>query len=463
MNILLINPPGNEYVRAGSRWPHKRSIDLKMANYNPFPFALAYAAATLKKTGHTVSLIDCPVLRWDIDRLKTHIRDFAPSLIIMETSAPSYPVDITCASQVRPVPVCAAGAFATATVKQHLADGFPYVFKGEYIHYIADFVSAFIAGAPLPGYVAHPGRPEAEHAPLIPDLDILPYPLREQIPLERYHDPFSRGFNIAVMASMGCPFSCMFCTLAPYQGGIRYRPRQPDRVVDEIIALGRTRRFTEIMFDDDTLTVSKPHLIALCREIIARVPQIKWSGMGNVPIDDETADWMRRAGCRAIKLGVESGVQEVLDAIPKRITLQQIRDTFDILKKHRIRRHATLMVGLPGDTPERAKISVNFILGLKPDSVQFSTAIPYPGTRFYTLASEKGWLSSEDPGCYNGAGATPVSYPDFPAAEIYKAYQQGLRKWHRYMLLHKPATVFHHLRNVFLLNITRRFNKQKGP
>ena len=107
------------------------------------------------------------------------------------------------------------------------------------------------------------------------------------------------------------------------------------------------------------------------------------------------------------------------------------------------------MVGLPGETIEFSRKTVDFVLALDPDTVQFSTATPYPGTRLYDEAIKNGWISEKDYGSFDGAGLTPLSYPLFTRDEIIKAYKNGKRKWHKFMLFHKPGTALHHLKNMF--------------
>ena len=130
MKILLINPPGN-FARAGSRWPHKTDEGL---SYVPFPFWLAYASSFLKSRGFEIDIKDCVALGWDRSRTKTHIGQFDPELLVMETSAPSYKYDIETLTQIRTdkIKVAAVGYHATALPKLHLDDGFDYVIKGEY-------------------------------------------------------------------------------------------------------------------------------------------------------------------------------------------------------------------------------------------------------------------------------------------------------------------------------------------
>ncbi len=253
MKILLLNPPGNDFVRAGSRWPHKRRLISKRGLYFPFPFALAYAAAGLEQAGHTVEIKDCPVLQWGIVELQHFVSSFGPGLIVMETSAPSFTLDIETLRALAGIPLCAAGFHATAMPREHLAAGFDYVFRGEYEYYIADFVGALERRAALPPYIGHHANPNPAHAPLLDNLDLLPYPLRARLPFTRYHDPFSQGFNVTILSSKGCTHACSFCTFAPYLGKTKYRVRSVSNVVGEMAFLVKTYHPNEIMFDDDSI------------------------------------------------------------------------------------------------------------------------------------------------------------------------------------------------------------------
>ncbi len=448
MNVLLVNPPG-PFARAGSRWPHRIEGGF---GYVPFPFWLSYAAAFLREKGYKVDLKDCIALRWEATHLKEHIESFKPELIVMETSAPSYKYDIETLKGITnngSIATAAAGYHATALPEVHLQDGFEYVVIGEYELPLLS-LSKYIKGEeqllPEAG-IASKENPNAAHGAVINDLDSMPYAARDLLPMDAYVDVFAFGKSVQVITSRGCPFTCCFCceAILPGKPGVRFR--SPESVCDEIEILIEKYNPDEIYFDDSSFTVSRKHVLGVCEEIKRRGLKTKWSCMADAKVDEDVLAKMAEAGCRALKFGVESANQEVLAGIPKHIDLEDVKRTVKDCKKYDIKSHATFVFGLPGETLERANETLNFALSLGTDTAQFSTATPYPGTRFYKMAKENGWLTSnnwEDFGC-----RIVVGYPDYSTSDISNMHQLASARWQRHLAFGKPSTVLHYIRTAY--------------
>jgi len=448
MKIMLINPPGH-YARAGSRWPHK--VDGGFS-YVPFPFWLAYAAAFLQKEGFNVDLKDCVALRWDSAKLKDYVGNFKPDIIVMETSAPSYKFDIETLKIITDnglIPSAAVGYHATAIPGMHLQDGFEYAIIGEYelpLLDLARYIDGVEKSLPEAG-IASKANPNALHGPFVEELDSIPLPARDLLPMDTYVDVFAFGRSIQVITSRGCPFKCSFCceTILPGKAGARFR--SAENVCDEIEFLIKKHNPDEIYFDDSSFTINRNHVLAICDQMNKRGIKIKWSCMADAKVNEEELKKMAESGCRAIKFGVESADQDVLAAIPKHVDLDDVRQTVKNCKKYNIKTHATFVFGLPGETKEKASKTIDFVLSLGTDTAQFSVATPYPGTRFYKMAEENGWLISkdwEDYGCN-----VVIEYPGYTKSDIFKTHKVALARWQRHLAFGKPSTVWHYIRTAY--------------
>jgi len=442
MKVLLLNPPG-PYCRAGSRWPHKRKTRTIGIDYHPFPFALGYAASRLETDGHTVLFLDCIASGIDLEDLEARCQSFDPDIIFMETSAPSFFADIEVKNRLGK-PCIVGGAHATATIHDHLNAGFDGVIKGEYDQAMSEAVTL----TPAPWFGTKE-NPEPEYVTRTEKLDDLPYPAWHLMPMEKYNDPFCKGRTVTVLTSRGCPLSCEFCTIAPQQGKQNYRRRDPKAVCDEIALLIVKYNPDEIYIDDDTITINRKHLVAFCEEYESRNFGLPFSCMGNATVDTDALEAMASAGCRALKFGVESGDPDVLKQVPKTMDLSDVVRTVKDCRRLGIQTHANFLVGLVGETREKAMRSIDYAIKLNTHTLQFAIATPYPGTAFYRRAEENGWLIKDSWKDFDPAGGAVVSYPDYPAEEIEEMYRLGWNRWQWQMLTRRPMTVLHHFGNAF--------------
>ena len=452
MNVLLLNPPG-PFCRAGSRWPHSRRHGSVGIDYHPFPFYLAYAASRLMQDGHRVLFIDCIATGTDDEALKTAAGQFRPDVCVMETSAPSFSSDSATALALA-VPCVAVGAHATATPAEHINAGFVAVIVGEYDQVISQALASLWCGrpactSPQPPWLWLRDAPATQHAPMVSNLDEIPPPPWRLMPMEKYNDPICRGRSVTVLSSRGCSHRCEFCTLAPYHGAPNYRMRDPRAVCDEIGQLIGLYHPDEVYFDDDSITLSRKHILGLCDEYRARGFGLPFCCMGHATVGRDVLEAMARAGCRAYKFGVESADPEVLHRIPKNISLDDVIRTVRDCNDLGILTHATYLLGLPGETRDSARHTIDFALKLGTHTLQFAIATPYPGTALYDRAKREGWLTKESWLDFDPAGEAVLSYPRYSASDIVEMHELAWRRWQRHMLLHKPATLVHHFRNAY--------------
>jgi anaerobic magnesium-protoporphyrin IX monomethyl ester cyclase len=183
----------------------------------------------------------------------------------------------------------------------------------------------------------------------------------------------------------------------------------------------------EIYFDDSSFSVDQERVLSICREIKARKLKVYWSCMADAKLREETLRAMKDAGCIALKFGVESADPTILRNIQKHINLDEVRTVVRLLKKIGIESHATYMFGLPGETRETIKNTIDFAFKLGTDTAQFSVAIPYPGTKFYEMAEKNGWLKADKWEDFAGQKAV-IEYPELSAEEIAQAAHECRRK-----------------------------------
>lgn len=240
----------------------------------------------------------------------------------------------------------------------------------------------------------------------IDNLDNLPWPEREDVPIYSYNDGFA-GLpvpNAQIWTSRGCPFQCIFCLWPQtiYKEH-RHRKRNPVDIADEMNWLIKNFNFKSIYFDDDVFNIDRNHVLSICKEIKKRKINIPWAAMARADLMDEgLLDSMADAGLFALKYGIESANQAILNYCKKNMNLEKISYIITLTKKVGIKVHLTFYLGLPGETLQTIQETIDFIKKVKPHSLQFSLATPFPGTEYFNYLEQNGSLLSKYWSDYDG-------------------------------------------------------------
>jgi anaerobic magnesium-protoporphyrin IX monomethyl ester cyclase len=237
-----------------------------------------------------------------------------------------------------------------------------------------------------------------------------------------------------MIASRGCPFGCIFCAWPQLMYNSRsYRVRKPASVVDEMEYLLKERKFNSVYFDDDTFNINKQNVLGICREIQERGLDAAWAIMARPDtMDEEMLVNLKEAGLCAAKYGVESANQGLLDNINKGMDLKKADRMIRLTKSLGIKIHPTFTFGLPGETPDTIKRTIDYAMSLKADSIQFSILTPYPGTKFYEQLDRKGQIISHNWADYDGASKCVIKTENLEPQDLEKARLTALEAWKRY-------------------------------
>ena len=464
MKIFLGNGPwyktGFYGVRAGSRWPH---FEEDCSRYMPFPFYLGYATALLEGEGHDCCVVDGIAGRIPESGFLERINDFQPDAVVLEISTASIQTDLRQAAAVRKMCPNATILFAGPHLEMHTPDFLQrynvvdIVLLGEYDFTLRDVVRGLAAGDDLSGM---PGiglrMPDGsiqlnERAEGVRDINKLPWPSRDQLPMLNYYD-LPGGIpepSLQMWASRGCPFRCIFCAWPQIMyGNNTYRTRDSVDVVDEIEYCIKKWGFRSVYFDDDTFNIGKKRMLTLCEEIGRRDIGVPWAAMARADTSDrETLAAMRDSGLVGIKYGVESASQELVDAADKGLDLGRVEETVAITKELGIRQHLTFSFGLPGETWETVRKTIDFAKRLDPETVQFSIMTPFPGSRFYNMMEESGHLLTKDFDRYDGSNCAVVRTDALSPEDLERALKMAYDEWDWHKLF-RPFKDARHLKRV---------------
>lgn len=290
------------------------------------------------------------------------------------------------------------------------------------------------------------------------DLNDLPLPDTSFLPDVDYFNPLVRRLPyITTSTSKGCPARCTFCT-APYFDGMKVRFKSADYVKREIQHYV-DRGYKEIYFRDDTFFVDKRRDKEVCRWIIDNKIDITWicnTRVATIRTDREMLELARKAGCHTVKLGVESGVQEILDNIKKDYKVEDGLVVFKWMKEVGINAHAHVMLGNPGDSKETVEETIQYVLKLDPKTATFGVCTPYPGTPLFEEVAKKcpelkdGTAS--DFSKLHISGLYNEHYTSLTKTDLEEAVKRAYRKFYlrpSYMLSRVPEmTDFYNIRRI---------------
>lgn len=230
---------------------------------------------------------------------------------------------------------------------------------------------------------------------IIKDLDEIPFPAKHIFDVSKYPN-LQKAYG-DIIASRGCPFKCTNCkpgldNVAPY------RLRKPEKVVDEMEWLMGKYKVRHFTFSDSELVGQKIWVKKFTSEIKKRNLRITYACNGRTDmVDREVLSWLKQSGCVFIGYGVESGSQEVIDnLLLKGINLIRSREVISETVKFGIGTGAWFMIGIPGETEEQLRQTIDFAKTLDVSIIEINVAMPWPGTGFYEVCKKNDWLSTDD-------------------------------------------------------------------
>lgn len=212
-------------------------------------------------------------------------------------------------------------------------------------------------------------------------IQYLPLPAFDLVDMKRYGYPIMGNRFSLIEFSRGCPYDCIFCSKIMYPK--KYQTKTLKQTIQEILNL-KAMGIDNLYFIDLEFCIRKEAIIELCREIIRNSIKVKWAIQSRIDhLDKGLLSAMKEAGCCLIHLGVESGSQKILDTTNKKIKLEQIRQTFNMVKEYGIKTLAYFMFGNLNETREDILKTINFSKELNPDYASFVLVSKYPGSELF--------------------------------------------------------------------------------
>jgi anaerobic magnesium-protoporphyrin IX monomethyl ester cyclase len=361
---------------------------------------LAYVAAAVRAAGHQTCVVDGLAEGLSAAKIVARAVAFQPDVVAFTANSTQMPAAAATASAIRavlPRALTVLGGYHVSPIPAETMRTFPMfdaAIFGEGEGSFVEFLDALDDddALALPGVCVRQGD-EVVAGPPRPatlDLDALPMPAYDLFPLDRYYGPYTlrRHRSLNLTTARGCPYRCIFCQ---NPGGIRYRKRSLDSVMEEI-ELYVSRYGTELLFiTDETFTLDRSRVVAFCEGLLRRglERRVQWSCETRVDaVDRELIMLLKRAGCFSLFYGIESGNQETLDLSKKRIATDEAIAAVRWAREAKIFTHTNYIFGNPFETRETILKTIRFAIEVDSDAAGFSIMVPYPGTEILRMARE---------------------------------------------------------------------------
>jgi len=469
------------------------------------PLSIAYLTASLSETGHDVQAIDG--VGEAIDQVHP---GYLPSVLyngltiaeIVERVSPRAEViGVSCmfssewplvrhlvralALRFPGIPLICGGEHVTALPLFSLAEApeLSACVLGEGEETVVDLVDALLAHrdlASIPGIAYRNGdallqTPARER---IRDVDSLPTPRWDLLPLERYlSGGFSfgvdRGRTMPILATRGCPYQCTFCS-SPGMWTTRYTTRAPAAVVDEIERYVRDYGVENIDFYDLTAIVKRSWVIEFCTELIGRGVKVSWqlpSGTRSEALDPEVLHLMFQAGCRNVSYAPESGSETTLKRIKKKVRLARMQESMREAVAAGLNVKMNIIVGFPGEERRDILETVRFVaraarLGVH--DVAIWTFSPYPGSELFEQLRAAGMIAQLDDAYFASLLSYadlfhPISYDELvPSKQLQRCQFAGIFLFYAVSYLLHPSRPFRTVLNVVRHSYESRMEMSLG-
>jgi radical SAM superfamily enzyme YgiQ (UPF0313 family) len=402
LKILFIHPRGNN-------WLGDMEDISTIFNIMP-PHGMMSIAAFLEQRGIETSFIDCYAspLPTDllVERIVGHDADAIGFSCTTSSFLEGYGIAELVKERAPQIPIIFGGAHA-CSIGPSLLDGYPaidYLVIGEGENTFYELASNGFRNAPsIPGVAFREngkGRLSSQRE-LIADLDSLPFPAYHRLP------GFPKGYNLplfsypthpntSIISSRGCPYQCSYCDRSVFSRGFRFN--SPEYIVEHLLFLNREFGIRHVFFYDDLFTFDRTRVQLFCRLMGERKVPVTYNCIARLEhVDSELVTLLKGSGCWQVNFGIESGDPELLKKHRKFYGLDEVGRKLKMVKDAGLRVKGLFMIGLPGETAESIRRTIDYSLTLPLDEINVTKFTPFPGAPVFRTIREHGEFTEDWP------------------------------------------------------------------
>ena len=446
LRVVLVAPPFDYLAQL---YGFRRSA----AYRNQPPLGLGFVAAMVRRAGASVVILDAAAHGWDVPTTVDRILDHRPDVVGLTAISLEAP---SAYRELRPrttAVLVLGGAHASAQLDAipDQCDLLDAVVAGEGERTMLELCRAVASGRGLEGiaglrarrpdgtftpFVERPGVEDLDELPP-PAFDLFPHPLYRPLPHRRRRMP-----STAMITSRGCSYArCTYCEMSLLSRRT-FRRNSPARVVEDLRTLVGLTGARDVYFQDDIFVTEPEWVEEFCDRLMASGLELVWSCESRfVGVGGELLKRMHRAGCWRIYYGFESGTQALLDRIDKGFTLDEAREAARLARVAGLEVVGFFMLGLPGETPELGRRTIQFAIDLDLDHAMFALTVPHRGTELYRICEAAGVILDDHTYHAKQAAFLPHGYDSTRQLE-----RMQIRAYRRFYL--RPGYALGQLRRV---------------
>lgn len=478
--MTLSSPTRPPVTRTGRKvrkvllvFPPQRQVTRQMKLALP-PLGILYLAAVLRDR-YEVEVLDCAIEGFEVERdlghgayvfglppeaIRRRIAESAPDVVgvscIFSTSYIECQMICDLAKDVDPNAITIMGGnhptFLDGRVLGETAS-VDLIVRGEGEGILPDLLDAIETDRDLRSVRGISFRDggrvvRTPDAPLVDDLDALPYPARDLVPMEKYIETSTGHSGAAIrrratqiLTSRGCPARCTFCSSTVFWGNA-YRVRSAGDVLEELEFLRSNFGIDEVQIEDDNFTILRPRIHELCGAMVERGLDMKWSlpnGVAIWTLDEKMIDVMKASGCYEVLLAFESGSQRVLwEIVKKPLKLRRVKRVVDHLKKVDIATYSSFILGFPGESMAEMRQTADLAVRLDLDMAYYFVANPLPGTVMFRQCVERGLLPEDYDFTSNNYYRGHISTDEWSAWQVERLARKAFIKFFVFKILRHP-------------------------
>jgi len=368
-----------------------------------YPYlGLCYLAGGIRRRGMSVDILDSTALGLTkIEQIIGHVKEKRPRIIgITITSMmlrKCFKMIQALQNEYPDGEIIVGGSHINSDSTIIVLMGVKYGMRGECEESLVIFCESILGGnrpENIPGLIINDGgQLIVEDPAFIPDLDTLPKPAYDLLPFGKYYSPNTTGLTMSMISSRGCPFRCIFCSRLN-QANFRYQAT--NIVIEQLEYLLFEQNVKWIEFVDELFTMRRERAFDICKEIIHRGLDFRWGIQTRANmIDEELLVLMKKAGCRKISIGVESGSERIRYLDKKKVSDEDYFSFIQLCEKHKISTLAHYIFGHPTETEEDMLETFRFAKKLPSSWAIFGTMMPLPGSELFEQAVKSGELPSD--------------------------------------------------------------------